>query len=144
MWRLACAFVLLSACATAPKPHDVRRTTLIRAPVDAVWQALIAELAEYGWDVATIDRSSGLMATKWLRARPELADCGQASFAGVVVTKVRMNIVVTAADGGTNFTVNTAFQQIRTTGVVDCYSTGEVERTAAEHVAARVIGNASR
>lgn len=106
-----------------------------------MWQGLIAEVAEQGWSVATIDRASGLMATNWLRAPERLADCGSAPLATVVQTQVRMNVLVVAADGGTNLTVHATFQQVRrlgdVTGVVNCYSTGRVESVAAEHVTAR-------
>jgi uncharacterized lipoprotein len=139
--RSMCVVVLLGACAAAPQSHEVRRTTLIRLPGDAVWQGLIAEVAEQGWSVATMDRASGFMATNWLRVPERLADCGSAPMATIVQTQVRLNVVVTATDGATNFTVNTTFRQVRrlgdVTGVVSCYSTGRVESVAAEHVTTR-------
>jgi hypothetical protein len=146
--RLACVVALLGACATAPQSHEIHRTTLIRLPKDAVWQGLIAEVAEQGWTVATIDRASGFLATEWLRVPERLADCGSAPLASVAVTKVRLNITTVATDGGTNFTVNTTFQQVRrlgdVSGVVNCYSTGRIESVAAEHVASKAYAFAPR
>lgn len=146
MLRMVCFALSVSACATAPTPHEVRHTSLIKASRDTVWDALVAELAEKGWGVATIDRTSGLLATQWLRVPDTYADCGSAPLANVAMTRVRLSIVVTSADDGANFSVNTTFQQLRTfgesRGVVECYSTGRVEELVTEHIAARVYAAA--
>ncbi len=132
---------LAAASATAPKPHDVERSGLIHAPLDATWKAIIVLFGERGWPIATIDRSSGIIATDWLRMPDEVADCGSAPLATTVGTKGRFNIIAMAVAGGTQLTVNTTFQRVREfdghVRVVDCVSLGTVEQSVISRVADR-------
>jgi hypothetical protein len=104
---------------------------MVQASFDDVWRAVVQLFAERNWSIKTIDKSSGVIATDWLRISDEYADCGSAPLATNNGTRVTFNVLVSPVDPATRVTVNTTFQQVRsvggTTGVVECASVGSVE-----------------
>lgn len=146
--RLCLVFVLVAlaaASATAPRPHDdVKRSRLIPAPLDATWQAIIMLFGERNWPIATIDRSSGLIATDWLRMPDDVADCGTAPLATTLGTKGRFTVFLLAGADGTQLTVSATFQRVRefdgSVHAVDCVSLGVVESSVISRVTARAAG----
>lgn len=108
---------------------------------------MVSLFGEKSWPIETIDRSSGLIATKWLQARAALADCGSAPLATVVALRSRLNLIVQPAGDGTRLTINTTFQQVRSfdgqTAVIECNSTGIVEAGVRRDIV-RLVGEAGR
>jgi|ERR1700748_584578 len=144
--RISLLFAVLgaTACATAPQAHDVKKYGTIHASADATWAAVIALFGEKGWPIETIDKGSGLISTKWLQGRAELADCGTAPLATVVATRGRFNLIVRPAPDGTRITINTTFRQVRSfadqSSVIECTSTGIVEAGIQRDIASIVAG----
>lgn len=61
------AFVLISGCATAPKPvRPVDDTAFYLARLDKVWDAAIATLAEESIPVDSMNKERGVISTKFV------------------------------------------------------------------------------
>lgn len=139
--------VVMTSCATAPQVHEVEKYGTIHASPDATWSAVIALFGEKGWPIETIDKSSGLIATKWIASPAELADCGSAPLATILATKAKFNLVLQPQGEETRLVVNTTFEQVRSfadqTGVVQCTSVGRVEAGVRRDVEALVARSQS-
>lgn len=131
------------ASATAPKSHDVKQDTTVAVPLDDAWRAVVRAFAERNWPIKTIDKTSGVIATDWIRVPEEYADCGSAPLLRKDGTRVVFNVLV-LADGAarSSITVNTKFEQVRSIGgqvsVIECSSTGQVEGKVHAYVAKHI------
>jgi hypothetical protein len=122
----------LAGCATAPAVHEVRRTTVVAKPFDEAWSTVAALITDHGWQIQTIDKSSGIVASEWMPSPPErYLDCGAAPLAIVQYTRGRVNVRLRQQDDRTEVTINAWFHQMRSIGdqyrLVECTSTGVLE-----------------
>lgn len=148
---LIVASMLAAGCATAPTPREFDRMALIEgAPFDATWDRVIDVFGERVWPIDNVERASGLITTDWMIVSegPELyMDCGRA---GMLRThrdhEVRLNVLVREAERGAEVTVNAAMRATAWDDVdghpieiVNCVSTGVLEREIHEDINARVV-----
>lgn len=132
---LVCGSVAAAAAsATAPGKHNVKTSTTVAHGFDATWNAVIDVFSDRGWDIANMEKASGLITSDWMSLRRDdmaAVDCGSEGINAVMATQVRFNVRVKGNDKTSTVAVNTKFRQERrfdnTTHVVDCVSTGVIE-----------------
>jgi hypothetical protein len=133
--------VALAASATAPTKHAVTTTATADASYDKTWEALIDLFAERQWPIVTIAKDSGIITTDWLKLTKEddsYADCGRgAPLADDFGLAVRFNVRLKSDGASSTVTVNAGFRRARSSGTVDCYSTGAVEALIHGEIAKR-------
>jgi hypothetical protein len=130
-----------------PQPApDAPNEAYLRAPRDAVWQGVIAFFADSRMPIATIDKESGLIASRAfaLSSDQRLAwmHCGSAGGASVVEpadsavrAEADFNVLVRPAGASTAVRVNVGFNASRVNPVrgdryapLECMSNGTFER----------------
>lgn len=135
--------LIISACATAPKHHEIDKSDTIDEPFDKVWGALIETFAELNLPIDTIEKDSGIIATDWLdyygTNNKAYCDCGGL---GLSIERERIgkfNVFVRELDpASTMITVNAKFEQ--TYEFMDsrftrkCNSIGTIEKQIMDEV----------
>ena len=141
------AVVLLAttACATAPVPRDYDTLAYYpAASLTEVGDAVIDVLVDRNFVINNFDRDNGIIATDWLRdVDVSYWDCGTAGFrASDRDHSGRVDVVVLEADDEVSITVTTSWQAVRNSsnsiGVVECLSTGLLEREVHDSVRRRL------
>lgn len=148
---LAASMLVLAACATAPVARDVQRTAVVEgAGFGETWDTVIDVFAERTWAIDNVERASGLITTDWMLAgdsAEEYMDCGSAGFLNAHRDhEVRFNVLVREGGSGAGLTVNTAMRATSwdtmngiPEGVVQCVSTGVLEREIHDEVMGRAL-----
>lgn len=130
------------ASATAPKPHEVERTTLISGNYEDTWTGVLDLFTDRGWAIDKVDKASGIITTDWMTLKDNadpLADCGSAPLASDDATQFTYTVRVKALDDGSaSVTLNAHFRRLRSfdgrSGIVQCESRGVAERKFGERV----------
>jgi hypothetical protein len=136
-------FVLVG-CATAPTFRQIeRQAEFPGAEFGAVWDAVIDVFGDRSWTIDNMERASGFITTEWMGAATGgYLDCGSPGLAVDRNPRGRFNVVVRESPSGVAMTVNTSWQVSREimgeVAVVDCASTGVLERELHETVKGRV------
>jgi uncharacterized lipoprotein len=112
---------------------------------NTAWDAAIDVFAERLWPIYSLERASGLITTDWMTAHRSEMDCGEAGLTNTHRDhEVRMSVVIREADSGSSLTVHTAARSARWDvingsfrGMVDCVSTGLIEREVHDDVRRR-------
>lgn len=153
-YLLICIIALaVWGCATAPGNFNVTPVATIPGDFDAVWEAVIEYFAVANLPIATIEKESGLIVTDWMDASgrwggaedKSLCDCGGSGFFTQHWTRGKFSVFVKRTDtGAVDMRVTGSFQQRRsladTYSIVNCNSTGYLERQVHGYVAAKVQG----
>ena len=117
---------VLAACATAPMARQIDRTvTVPRADFGAGWDAVIDIFGERTWAIDNMERDSGLITTDWMIAGDmsgSYMDCGSA---GLSSDRNHTHRTTRALGSGAGH-------------LVQCVSTGVLEREIHEEVTSRV------
>lgn len=136
--------LVLASCATAPVQRQFDPAVTLRGvDPDAAWTAVVDLFAERNWTIDNMDRASGFIGTDWMGTRPGdgFLDCGSAGLAVDTDHNGRLNVTVREAPDGVRLTVNSTWRVVRDFAgnhvIVDCVSTGEIERIVHTEVAAR-------
>ncbi|MEO8703929.1 MAG: hypothetical protein ABI867_28020 [Kofleriaceae bacterium] len=131
----ASVLVAIASSGRQPSTHAVKSTTTFPSSYDATWTALIDVFAERGWQIATLEKTSGLITTNWMELKDEAklyADCGSPPLASVPRIQIRFNVRLKEAAGGASVSVNSFFRRFDsntdTDPPIDCESTGAVEK----------------
>lgn len=138
---LAAAACFAIASATAPKAHEVRRQSTIKASFDEAWDAVIDVFANRSIPVATLEKDSGLIVSEWgsVIGWESVRDCGSPGIAVVKRDVGKFNVRVKRVAEGVKVTVNSHFKQVRDfDGIVSeeqCNSTGQIEELVLRAVA---------
>ncbi len=141
------AVVLLAstACAAAPVLRDFDTFAYYpAASFTEVGDAVIDVLVDRNWVIDNFDRDNGIIATEWLRdVDVSYWDCGTAGFrASFSDHSGRVDVVVLEADTEVSITVTTSWQTVRNSsnsiGIVECLSTGLLEREVHDSVRRRL------
>lgn len=136
--------LLLAGCATAPRSYDVQTTHQFQtADTDEVWTAVVELFSERGWSIDNMERASGIITTDWMSvSNGSYLDCGGSGIAVESGHVGSFNVFIREQDEAPTLAVNTSWRAQRsfggTTGVVECVSTGVLEREIHEEVAQRV------
>ena len=141
------AVVLLAstACATAPVARDFDPLAYYpAASFTEVGNAVIDALVDRNFVINNFDRDNGIIATDWLRdVDASYWDCGSAGFQGSDSDHSgRLDVVVLETEDEVSIRVTTSWQVVRNTsrsiGIVECLSTGLLEREVHDSVRRRL------
>jgi hypothetical protein len=140
---------MVYGCAVASPPKSVapaREPTAVRAPFAKTWDAVIDVFADQNIPIATIDRSSGLIATSRLavpRSGHTWADCGVSSFGDPAGPNAAIYNVLVRGDS-IRTTVKVTVSWALEGSPFDCVTKGTWESQTEERVAAKAEGRAIR
>lgn len=140
---LLLVFLLLASCglvATYYPPHaaqpPTREPTRVDAAFERTWAAAVTMLAERDIPIATIDKASGLIASKNVRltdAAPDWTDCGHAGKMVLKADYARFTVLVGALGqqaSSVHVTASFEYEAPPAYGVVTCNSRGVWEAEA--------------
>lgn len=140
--------LLISACATAPKHHEIYNDDTINRSFDQVWTALIEVMAEFNLGIATIEKDSGIIATDWIdyygTKNDQFCDCGGL---GLGIEKKRIgkfNVFIKALNEETtmitvNSTFNQTYEMMDTMFERNCVSCGMLEKQIIDSVKSKLL-----
>lgn len=156
--RLLCVLPVLSFTGCAGSPPKVVAFDPVakyEADFDQVWEPVVEFFAVGNLPIDTIEKDSGLIVTSWMDAgsggiehkeNEHFCDCGKPGFMGHKIwTRGKFSIhVKSAPQDGTELRVTCTFQQNQLDGakevVVNCASTGNLEKQIHGYVRAKIAG----
>lgn len=144
----------LFSCATAPKVHIFDPIANLNGDYDTAWDAIVEFFAVSSLPISTIEKDSGLIVTDWMDASGssggteggQFTDCGGSGITVQIWTRGKFNVHLTeAAPGRIQLRVTCTYQACRIFGearaVINCNSTGFLEKALHEYVRARLSGD---
>ena len=145
-WFLTAVMLSAStACASAPVARNFEDLADYRgASFTEVWDLVIDVFGYRNWAIDSLERDSGVIATEWVREdNDSYRDCGSPGFRATHSDYMgRFNVVVRETDDGVSIRVTTSWQTTRNTassiGIVECLSTGILERELHQEVRGRL------
>ncbi len=146
----ACATLLSIACVpTPPATPAPRSATPVAASFAKTWDAVIDIFAAKNIPIATLDRSSGFIATTQLSvpnsSESPYADCGSFMSKAYTPTVATYNVRVKEEGPAANVLVTVKWQRVGrtmagTTGVADCSTRGTWETETEGAIKTRAEG----
>ena len=144
---IAAMWVALMACATAPVARNFENLAdYPGSTFSEVWDLVIDVFGDRNWAIDNLERDSGIIATDWMRDdNVSYQDCGSPGLLSVDSNHMgRFNVVVRETDDGVSIRVTTSWQATRSFdnigNIVECLSTGILERELHEEVQERLEG----
>jgi uncharacterized lipoprotein len=139
------------ACATAPVARNFASLADYPGATFAeVWDLVIDVFGDRNWAIDNLERASGIITTDWMRAdNVSYQDCGSPGFLSSHSDHMgRFNVVVRETDEGVSIRVTTSWEATRSSdddiSIVECLSTGVLERELHEDVRERLRPNEAR
>ncbi len=133
------------ACASAPVARNFESLAdYPGATFTEVWDLVIDVFGDRNWAIDNLERDSGIITTDWMRAdNVSYQDCGSPGFLSSDSDHMgRFNVVVRETEDGVSIRVTTSWQATRSsendTSIVECLSTGVLERELHEEVQDRL------